>query len=239
MKVVRYLLLALVLFGFGNIVYASSATVSLDAIAKVIKDGEITKEYISAKENEKNEFGERIWKKVVLTPRVEGNSLYIDFSLEGAENSVNDSVLATIQEDGFTLKSVIEFNEKEMEQYKLKIEVHNLIPLWEIEASSKFKEIKEYVSGNYTNELNRIIDRCYRQEMHVCRRSVSTYGEWEYVSDVELNDEPANYVLSVLKEEKRAADNDKFIAILTLIGIGLFILMMILKSGSSGNKRQG
>ena len=45
---------------------------------------------------------------------------------------------------------------------------------------SAIENIDKYVKENYISKFNTIIDRCYRQEMHVCRTSVSTYGDYVY-----------------------------------------------------------
>ena len=104
------------------------------------------------------------------------------------------------------------------------------MPLWEVEASGEWKEIKKYVSGSYINKLNTIFDRCYRKEMHLCRTSVNSYDNHVYTSDVELNEKAALYALSVLKEEKKAADNDRLMAMLAIAAVVLVIIILLLKS---------
>lgn len=230
------MLFMIFVFGFGIVVQAKNVTLS--EMVEVINDGIITKEFIKAKKAEiDDKTKEKKWTEVNVSAYTEDGMLYVDYEYSNKDEVVAGGVEAKILEDNLTLKSIINYNEKDDYLYEREVELHNLIPLWEIEASDGFKEIQEYVESDYISELNRIIDRCYRQEMHVCRMSVRTYGDWEHVSDVELNEEPANYVLSVLKEEKREADNDRLMGILTVVAIVLVVLMLILKSASKEPKK--
>lgn len=238
MKRMRYLLFGLIVFGVCLVVKAAEVTVTLDEMVKVINNGVITEEYLETLKNEiDSETEKKRWKNVSISASTIDGGLSIKYSFEGNEEIRSGEIRPTIIEDGKTLKYVLYFNEDEADYYKYDIEVMNLIPLWEIEASDKFAEIKKYVKNDYITNLNNIIDRCYRQEMHVCRTSVSTYGDWEYISDVELNDEPANYVITILEEQKAQDDNDRLMARLAIIAVVLIIIIIVLKSSTEPKKQ--
>lgn len=208
----------------------SAKNVTLDDMVDVINDGIITDEFIAMKKSElNNETKELLWNDVKVNAYVEDGMLYVNYEYSTDEEVIAGGVEAIILEDGKTLKSEITYNQYDDYFWEREIELHNLLPLWEIEASDGFEEIKKYVKENYIRKFNTIIDRCYRQEMHVCRTSVSTYGDYVYTSDVELNEEPANYVLKVLKEEKKEQDNDRLMAVLVVIAVIVGIIMLIMK----------
>lgn len=224
-----YLFYALIMFSFCITVNARN--VSLNDMAEVINDGVITKEFVENKLNEKNEdSNSKKWKNVVITAQVVNDQLYVNYSYSGNTETANGTITAKILDDGKTLSSTIEYNDNDDYHYEREIEVHDLLPLWEIEASDGFKEVKEYVSGGYISKLNSIVDRCYREEMHVCRTSVNTYENHVYTSEVELNEGPVDYVISVLEKEKKDADNQKMVKTLGVFAIILVIIILILKS---------
>lgn len=228
MKKYGLLLFAIFLFIVGINVNAKNVT--LEDMVEVINNGTITKEFLESKKSELDEeTGKPKWEDVIVKAHIDEGMLYIDYEYITPEEAIGGGVETVIQEDGITLKSVIEYNEEDEYHYEREIELHNLIPLWEIEASDGWEKIQEYVESGYINKLNSIIDRCYRQEMHACRTSVSTYGQHEYISDVELNEEPANYVISKLKEEAKEEANEKLNARLLVIAIILILVILVLK----------
>ena len=233
MKRFSYLLFVISLFILE--INVNAKTVTLDDMVEVINNGVITKEYLESKKQEKFPTGnKKMWKAVSVNASVIDGTLSIQYVFENREGTTSDVITAQMQEDGKTLKSVIYFDENQdgvnPDDYKYDIEVHNLIPLWEIEASDGWKEIKKYVEKDYINKLNTIIDRCYRQEMHACRTVVSTYGKHEYISDVEMNEEPANYVIEKLEIEAEEEASERFIAMLTIIAVLLVLVILVLKS---------
>ena len=58
---------------------------------------------------------------------------------------------------------------------------------------------------------------------------ISNYGNYEYTSDVELNEEAAKYVIKRLKEDKRVEDNKNMLYIIFLVGVGIAVLFVIAK----------
>lgn len=228
MKKYSLLLFVMFLFLFGINVNAKNVT--LEDMVDVINNGTITNEYLESKKSELDEENGKLkWDNVIVKAYIDDGMLYIDCEYITPDEVNAVGVEAIIQEDGITLKSVIEYNEKDEYHYEREIELHNLIPLWEIEASDGWEKVQEYVESDYINKLNSIIDRCYRQEMHACRTSVSTYGQHEYISDVELNEETANYVISKLKEEAKEEANDKLNARLLVLAIILILVMLFIK----------
>lgn len=228
MKKYSLLLFVMFLFLFGINVNAKNVT--LEDMVDVINNGAITNEYLESKKSELDEeTGKLKWDNVIVKAYIDDGMLYIDCEYITPDEVNAVGVEAIIQEDGITLKSVIEYNEKDEYHYEREIELHNLIPLWEIEASDGWEKVQEYVESDYINKLNSIIDRCYRREMHACRTSVSTYGQHEYISDVELNEETANYVISKLKEEAKEEANDKLNARLLVLAIILILVMLFIK----------
>ena len=65
--------------------------------------------------------------------------------------------------------------------------------------------------------------------MHACRTYVSSYGNYEYTSDVELNEEPGKYVIARLKEDKRDAHNQNVLYTVFMVGVVIAILFIIFK----------
>lgn len=221
------------LFFFGITVNAKD--VNLEDVVDVINNGDITKEFKKDKLAEKDpDTGKKLWKEVEIRAHLLSNQVYIQFTYSNDDNVVDNTVIANVLDDGLTLQSNIEYSDKDSEEIlriiPYKIELHDLLPLWEVEASGEWKEIKKYVSGSYINKLNTIFDRCYRKEMHLCRTSVNTYDKHVYTSDVELNEKAALYALSVLKEEKKEADNDRLMAMLAIAAVVLVIIILLLKS---------
>lgn len=209
----------------------SVSAITLDEVSNVINNGNITKEFIEKKKTEINPDTKKAkWNSVKLFSNVSGNELSIDYEYDSDQEVVAGNVTATIQEDGKTLKSVITYNEKDDYHYVNEIELHNLLVFWVIEASDGFETIKEYVEKDYLNKFNPYFDKCFRQEMHACRTNVSTYGNYEYISYVELNEEPANYVIGLLKEEARKAKNQEVLYMLLIAGIIIGVLLLIAKS---------
>lgn len=226
----KYGLLFFVMFLFIGAIDVNAKNVTLEEMVDVINNGTITSEYLESKKSELDEdTGKLKWDNVIVKAHIDDGMLYIDCEYITPEEANAVGVEAIIQEDGITLKSVIEYNEKDEYHYEREIELHNLIPLWEIEASDGWEKVQEYVESDYINKLNSIIDRCYRQEMHACRTSVSTYGQHEYISDVELNEEAVNYVISKLKEEAKEEANDKLNARLLVLAIILILIMLVIK----------
>lgn len=231
MKKFNLILLFISLFFLGIIVNAK--TVTIEDMIQVINNGEITKEFLNTKQNVTDKDGNKLWKSVTLRAHLsDDNALQISGQYQVNNDDVTKLfiVKAYMQEDGKTLKSVIEYNEKDEYHPLEEIEIHNLIPLWEIEASDGWKEIKEYVDKDYINKINSIIDRCYRKEMHACRTSVSTYGQHEYISDVEMNEEAANYVITKLEDEAKEIANDRLMVLLLVVAIILILVILVLKS---------
>ena len=227
-KRIMLTLYAIIMISFCITVNAQN--VSLNDMAEVVNNGVITKEFIEKKLSEVDDNNSRKWSKAEVTATVVNNQLQINYSYSGKSESATGTVIASILEDGLTLSSTIEYNDDDEYHYENEIEVHDLLVLWEIEASDGFKEIKTYVSEGYINKLNSIIDRCYRKEMHACRTSVNTYDNHVYTSDVELNEGAADYVIGVLKEEKKEADNKKLSGTLIVFAAVLGIIMLLLKA---------
>jgi hypothetical protein len=215
----------------------SAKVVTLDDMVNVINKGVITEEFIDLKENEKDDKTGKIkWRDAQIKAYIENEALIVEYTYTNKDLISTGKISATMQEDGITLKSVIEYNDKDEYHPLEEIEVHNLIPLWEIEASNSWSEITEYVDGGYINKINSIIDRCYRKEMHACRTSVSTYGQHQYISDVEMNESAAFYVIDKLEEEAEEKESKRFNTILLIVAVVLILLMLLLKSSEPKKK---
>ena len=224
----KVLLMICMFFMMGCV---SVSAVTLDEVSNVINNGNITKEFIEKKKIEIDTITKKAkWNDVRIISNVSGNAININYQYVGDEESVAGNVTASLQDDGKTLKSIITYKEKDEYHYANEIELHNLLVFWVIEASDGFETIKTYVEKDYMNKFNQYFDKCFRQEMHACRTNVSTYGNYEYISDVELNEEPANYVIGLLKEEARKAKNQEVLYILLIAGIIIGVLLLIAKS---------
>lgn len=235
MKKINIFFFSLVMFLFCGSVNAK--VVTLDDMVVTINEGVITEEFIDMKENEKDEKTDKVkWQDAQVRAYLEGEILVVEYTYTNKDVVATGKINATMQDDGITLKSVIEYNDKDEYHPLEEIQLHNLIPLWEIEASDTWDEITEYVEKGYIEKINTIIDRCYRAEMHACRTSVSTYGQHEYISDVEMNEAAASYVLEKLEEEAEEAASKKFNGFIAVIGIILALIMLLLKSAQPKRK---
>ena len=115
------------------------------------------------------------------------------------EEGIMGNVNACLLEDGKTLQSIIRYHEDDKDD------------------------------DNYLGLMSSYFDKCYREEMHACRTYISNYGNYEYTSDVELNEEAAKYVIKRLKEDKRVEDNKNMLYIIFLVGVGIAVLFVIAK----------
>ncbi len=249
MKKFKLFIILVLMFSFTLVVSAeeekSKPTVTLEEIVDVINNGEITKEYIKLLKDEVDEkTDKKVWNEIKIRGAVIDGELIVsysfkgneiredtdDYSYDGRQRKETGDIRFAIQEDGVTLKSVIKYKEKDEYLYEMAVEVHNLMPLWEIEATDKFAEIKKYIKDGYIQGINTIIDKCYRQEMHVCRTVINSYGDVEVISDVEMNDEPAKYVLNVLREQEKEANNSRNMVLLMCVAFILAIIMIVLKN---------
>lgn len=235
MKKIGLFLFTLLMFSFCTNVNAK--VISLDDMVTVINEGVITEEFIDMKETEiDEETGKVKWKDVQIRAYLEGTTLYVEYTYTNKDVVSSGKISAVIRDDGITLRSVIEYNDKDEYHPLEEIEVHNLIPLWGIEASDSWKEITKYVESGYINKINSIIDRCYRAEMHACRTSVSSYGQHEYISDIELNEAAANYVIEKLELEAKEEASKKFNGLLAVVAIILISIMLLLKASQPKKK---
>ena len=216
------------LFMFIGVVSAEDIT--LDEMVDTINNGIITKEVIELDKATLVD-GKPKWEEIIINATKIDNGISIMFTYVGEEAHVGE-VKAYLQEDGKTLKSVITYHEDDKYIPEKEIEIHDLLVFWTIEASDSFEEIKKYNKDdeNYLGLMVSYFDKCYREEMHACRTNVSNYGNYEYISDVELNEEPAKYVIGRLKEDKRAEDNKNMLYMIFLVGVGIAILFIIAKA---------
>ena len=145
------------------------------------------------------------------------------------EVNIKGEVNATLLEDGKTLQSIIRYHEDDDYIPEAEIEIHNMLVYWAVEASDSFETIKEYVDSNYIQMFEGYFDRCYREEMHACRTNVISYGNYEYISDVELNEEPGKYVIVKLKEDKREEHNSNMLYMIFIVGAVIGVLFIIAK----------
>lgn len=224
----KKLFLFLSLFMFCGIVNAKEIT--LDDMVNTINNGIITKEVIDLELDNKID-GKPKWEEVIINAVRKDNCIDIAFTYVGEEGIIGN-VSACLLEDGKTLQSVIRYHEDDKYIPEKEIEMHDLLVYWAIEASDGFEEIKKYNKDNenYLGLMAQYFDKCYRKEMHACRTNVSNYGNYEYISDVELNEEPGKYVITKLKENKRKEDNKNMLYMVFLVGLGIGILFIIAKS---------
>ncbi len=236
----RYLMFIFsILLFFGVLtVNAKSPTIDLEDVVKVINDGDISKEFLESKKNETDEDGKKVWKSVKLYSHTENGTLHINYEYEAEEEYYAGNIMANIASDGITLSSLIEFNDKDEYHYGREIEIHNLIPLWVLEASDSWDKIEGYIKdeASYITKLNTIFDRCYRKEMHICRTVNSSYGEHDYISDAELTEEPAKYIISKLKVEAEEKANDRLMAMLLIVAIILILIIGLMKASQPKRK---
>ena len=221
MKVVRKIIFTLCLFFMMGVVSAKDVT--LNDMVNTINNGEITAEFITNKLDEYDvETKQKKWKEIIINASTDGTNLNVLYTYVGNEGFENEtgSFVASILEDGKTLRSTINYTDKDDYIPKNEIELHDLLVYWEIESTDGFSEVKEYsefIKNGYIDKFNGYFNKCYRKEMFACRTYVSQYGKYEYISDVELNENSVNYVIGLLQDEKRADLNRTI-----LIGVAIF-----------------
>lgn len=223
----KKLIMFISLFMFVGSVSAKEIT--LDDMVKVINEGEITKEFVKNEKSIKDDKGKKKYDDVVLNATKTDNGIQIMYSYFGEENVVGQ-VNATLVEEGKILRSVISYHEDDEYIPETEIKVHNLLVYWAIETSDSFKEVKEYVDEAYIVTFDEYFNKCYRKEMHACRTYVETQGNYEYTSDVELNDEATKYLITELKETARKDKNRKILFAVAGVAAVLGVLFIIAKS---------
>lgn len=235
MKILKKIIFTLCLFMVMGVVSAKELT--LNGIVDSINNGVFTKEYINKKLEEYDlETKEKKWKEVIINATTDGNSINVSYTLvanEGFENQTG-SFVANIINEGKTLQSIIKYTDKDEYKPLTEIELHDMLVFWEIESTEGFNTIKEYeeyiVDVGYLNKFNGYFNKCYREEMHACRTYVSSYGKYEYISDVELNEEAANYVILLLQDEARADHNRTILIYVAIFGVVVGLLYFMAKS---------
>lgn len=221
----KKLFIFLCLFMFMGVVSAKEIT--LDEMVDTINNGTVTKEFVKNKLELKVQDKKK-YEEVIINAVKSENGISIMFSYVGDE-AVLGEVNATLLEDGKTLQSIIRYHEDDDYIPEAEIEIHNMLVYWAIEASDSFETIKEYVDSNYIQMFEGYFDKCYREEMHACRTNVISYGNYEYISDVELNEEPGKYVIVRLKEDQREEHNNNMLYMILIVGVVIGVLFLIAK----------
>lgn len=235
MKILKKLIFTLCLFMMMGIVSAKEVT--LNDMVNSINNGIFTKEFVNRKlEEVDGATKSKKWKDVIINASTDGNTLTVSYTYVGNEGFENQtgSFTANITEDGKSVQSIIKYTDKDDYEPTNEIELHDMLVFWEIESTDGFKTVKEYeefiVNDGYLNKFNGMFSKCYRQEMHACRTYVSSYGKYEYISDVELNEEAVNYVILLLQDEKRADTNRTILIYTGIFGVVVAFLYFCLKS---------
>lgn len=209
----------------------SAKEVTLDNVVNTINNGVITEEYKNSKLEEVN-GNVKAWENVSIKAKKVNNGIEITYEFSG-DTTVTGTINAVMLEDGKTLQSKFNFNEEDKDNNKYRIEIHDMLVYWVIETSDGFEKIQKYVSEDYINKFNSYFNKCYREELHACRTYVESYGNYEYVSDVEMNEESANYVISLLKKEARSEKNNEILFYLLIAGVVIAVLFFIARSMQS------
>lgn len=206
----------------------SAKEVTLDNVVNTINNGVITEEYKNSKLEELND-NVKVWDNVSIKAKKVSNGIEITYEFSG-DTTVTGTINAVMLEDGKTLQSKFNFNEEDKDNNKYRIEIHDMLVYWVIETSDGFEKIQKYVSEDYINKFNSYFNKCYREELHACRTYVESYGNYEYVSDVEMNEESANYVIGLLKKEARSEKNNEILFYLLIAGVVIAILFFAARS---------
>ena len=206
----------------------SAKEVTLDNVVDTINNGVITEEYKNSK-LALVEKDENVYDSVSIVAKKVNNGIEITYEFSG-DTTITGTINAIMLEDGKTLQSKFSFKEEDKANNELKIEIHDMLVYWVVETSDGFEKIKEYVSEDYINRFNGYFNKCYREELHACRTYVSAFDNYDYISDVEMNEEPANYVIGLLKEEARKEKNNEMLFYLLIAGVVIGIIFVIAKS---------
>ena len=216
------------MFLFVGNVYAKDIT--LDDMVNVINNGVITEEF---KENKLSEIDdkttEKLWNNISITAVKINNGIEVSYAYSGKSVEVG-KFSATMLDDGITLQSKISYKKDDEYKYENEIELHELLVYWAIEASDGFTKVKEYLDKDYITFFDAVFNKCYRKDMHSCRTYVSNYGDYEYTSDVELNEGAVEYLIDYLKAEDRKEKNTDMLLIIAGVGVVILILFIIAKS---------
>ena len=218
----------LILFIFMGSVSAKEVT--LDDMVNVINNGVITEEFKKDKLAEIDEkTKEKKWASITIGATKKENGIEVSYAYSGSTIEVG-SFSATILEDGKTLQSKISYKKDDDYKFEHEIELHRLLVYWAIEASDGFSTVKEYLDKDYITFFDAVFNKCYRKDMHSCRTYVSNYGDYEYTSDVELNEGAVDYLIDYLKEEDRKEKNTDMLLMIAGVGVVILILFIIAKS---------
>lgn len=224
--IMKKLFTFILLFMFMGSVSAKEVT--LDNVVNTINNGVITEEYKNSKLSEVN-GNVKVWDSVSVKAKKVADGIEITYEFSG-DTTVTGTINAVVLEDGKTLQSKFNFNEEDKDNNKYRIEIHDMLVYWVIETSDGFEKIQKYVSEDYINKFNGYFNKCYREELHACRTYVESYGNYEYISDVEMNEESTNYVIGLLKKEARSEKNNEILFYLLIAGVVIAVLFFIARS---------
>ncbi len=222
------------------------AAPTLESMIKVIKDGDITKEYKDKLGKEYHDI-----KFDAYINDATGKAANVEFSMEKDIYDKKGNVVDTKSySENFTILTDTEnnfiYSENEYKDEVLENEDHFLInffytsfPLWGVEASDKYKsDITPLFNKkeSKTEQLKAIIDKCYFSEYGLCYTTLpnSLSKSSTLTGRVELTDKGANYVISKLQENIRKEKQNKFMIKLVFVLIILIVLFIITKA-SGGN----
>lgn len=232
----KKLVFLVLMFLFISNVHAES--VSLDNIVDVINNGVVSEEFKNNKLSEViPKTNTKLWNEVSIVATKVDNGIDIIYTYSGSSIE-SGKIEAFVLDDGKTLQSKISYKKDDDYKFENEIELHNLLVYWTIEASEGFEVIKQYRTEDYISLFNIVFDKCYRKEMHACRTYVSNYGDYEYTSDVELNEGATEYVIDYLKEEKRSENNKRMLVIIAGVGVILLVIFLIAKLCETPNNKR-
>ena len=210
----------------GNV---NADNITIKRFVDVINKGDITKEFL--------ETAKKSYKEIYLDAElIDDNSFILNYSAEYARKNEYDemeygafsnSITFVFDSETDILEGERTYDTKTEKADELVVNVMKLVPLWTVEASSKYENIKGYIGkDSKITSLNNIFDRCYMEKMGVCYTEVTHYNEISYVSKVEMSDKGADYAISQYKVQEREKEDDAFMDKLFKVFIVLIILVV-------------
>jgi len=232
----KFLFMIGILFIF--ILSVNADTFSISKVNDVINNGDITSEYIKKLGDDCN---------TKINSVLNGDdTLTISYDItckvkkDDQEIEEKDSNTFTFKLDNQSNILVFESTEKEdlLEEHIYYEDVLKLVPYWGAEASSKWDEMKKYMTtGSYISKLSEIFDRCHMEEFGVCYSKIPGYQKIEYVARIQLDDTAGTYALKKLKEEKKKLEQKELNKKLFIVAGILLVAIIFCKSMAGPNKK--
>ena len=232
MKKIIYIFILLFIFTFS----VSAKEIAPSKITEVINKGDVTIGFMKNRKNCDIDISASGSTNILVKYDVSCTIKNDDKSEETKEYHGSFELIYNSEKN--RLETEVKVGKKELGNDPYLISVMKLVPYWDAEASEKYSQIKKKLGKkNIYEEMEKIYDRCYLDEMGVCYMETPSYGDMIYSAKIVLDDTAANFALKKIKEDEEAQDNKKLNRTLIFIAIGLLALIVVFKSLTPGKEK--